>query len=74
MNRRIAEIAARLKRKGIDITGVRHRGSGHIGLQIADASGRRAFLIVGSSPSCHRAALNAVANAKRALSRQAVIA
>lgn len=72
--KQIVQTIALLKRKGIEVTCAQHRGSGHIGLRIADASGHRALLIVASTPSCYRSVMNTVADAKRALARQAVIA
>ncbi len=69
MRKHIRYLKAQLKAAGIDITCIQHRGSGHLALQITNAAGRTARLIVAASPSCRRAMLNCVSLAKRMLAQ-----
>lgn len=67
--RHIAELKKMLNKKGIDITCIQHRGSGHLALQITNAAGQTSRLIVAASPSCRRAMLNCVSIANRMLAQ-----
>ena len=64
--KRLAAILAAMNAKHIAILSTKTLGSGHVALAVTDGRAT-ARVVVAATPSCHRAQLNAVGNARRAL-------